>query len=43
MKMKALRDTKLPTLMQNYQVSEQKQEQVLEAVMSRDFKGELDG
>ena len=42
-KMKALRDTKLPKLMQEYQVSKQKQEQVLEAVMLRDFQGELDG
>ncbi len=42
-KMKALRDTKLPKLMQEYQVSKQKQGQVLEAVMSRDFQGELDG
>ncbi len=42
-KMKALRDTRLPTLMQEYQVSQQKQEQVLEAVISRDFQGELDG
>jgi len=43
MKMKTLRDTKLPTLMKEYQISEQKQEQVLEVVMSRDFQGELDG
>ena len=42
MKMKSLRDTKLPKLMQEYQVSKQKQEQVLESVMSRDFQGELD-
>ena len=41
--MKALRDIKLPKLMQEYQVSKQKQKQVLEAVMSRDFQGELDG
>ncbi len=43
MKMKALRDTKLPTLIREYQVSEQKQKQVLEAVISRNFQGELDG
>ncbi|MDQ7062412.1 MAG: type II toxin-antitoxin system HipA family toxin [Sulfurimonas sp.] len=42
-KMKALRDTKLPKLMQEYQVSQVKQKQVLEALMSRDFQGELDG
>jgi len=42
-KMKALRDMRLPQLMQEYKVSEQKQEQVLEAMMSRDFQGELDG
>jgi len=41
--MNALRNTKLPKLMQEYQVSKQKQKQVLEAVMSRDFQGELDG
>lgn len=43
MKMKALRDKKLPELMQEYQVSQKKQKQVLEAVMSRTFQGELDG
>lgn len=42
-KMKALRDTKLLKLMQEYKVSEQKQKQVLEAVTERDFQGELDG
>jgi serine/threonine-protein kinase HipA len=42
-KMKALRDTKLPKLMQEYQVSEQKYRQVLKAVISRDFQGALDG
>ena len=42
-KMKALRDIKLPKLMQKYKVSQQKQKQVLEAVISRDFQGELDG
>ena len=41
-KMKALRDIKLPQRMQEYKVSKQKQKQVLEAVMSRDFQGELD-
>jgi len=41
-KMKALREKKLPSLMQEYKVSAQKQKQVLEAVMSRDFQGELD-
>jgi len=41
--MKALRDTKLPKLMQEYQVSQLKQKQVLEAVLSRDFQGELNG
>lgn len=41
-KMKALRNEELPKLMQEYQVSTQKQEQVREAVMSRDFQGELD-
>lgn len=40
-KMKTLRDTKLPFLMKEYQVSIQKQKQVLEAVISRDFQGEL--
>ncbi len=42
-RMKALRDMKLPKLMQEYQVSKQKQKQVLEAATSRDFQGELDG
>jgi serine/threonine-protein kinase HipA len=42
-KMEALKSTRLPKLMQEYQVSKQKQEQVLEAVMSRDFQGGLDG
>ena len=42
-KMKALRDTKLSKLMQEYKVSHKKQKQVLETVMSRDFQGELDG
>ena len=42
-KMKSLRDRKLETLMHAYQVSKQKQQQVLKAVMSRDFQGELDG
>ncbi|MEA2110870.1 MAG: HipA domain-containing protein [Campylobacterota bacterium] len=41
-KMKALRNEELPKLMQKHQVSTQKQEQVREAVMSRDFQGELD-
>ncbi len=40
-KMKTLRDAKLPKLMQEYQVSKQKQKKVLEAVMLRDFQGEL--
>lgn len=43
MKMKALRETDLPSLMKKYQVSKQKQKQVLEAVNSRDFQGELNG
>jgi serine/threonine-protein kinase HipA len=42
-KMKMLRDIKLPKLMQKYQVSKQKQKQVLEAVILRNFQGELDG
>ena len=42
-KMKALRDTKLPELMQEYKVTKEKQLQVLDAVISRDFQGELDG
>ena len=42
-KMKTLRDIELPKLMQAYKVSEQKQKQVLEAVTTRDFQGELDG
>lgn len=42
-KMKVLKDRELPKLMQEYQVSKQKQKQVLKAVMSRDFQGELDG
>ncbi len=43
MKMKALRETKLPALMREYSVADQKQKQVLEAVALRDFQGELDG
>ena len=42
-KMQALRSTRLPKLMQEYKVSNQKQQQVLEAVFLRDFQGELDG
>ena len=43
MKMKALRETKLPALMTEYKIADQKQKQVLEAVALRDFQGELDG
>lgn len=43
LKMQGLRSTKLLKLMQEYQVSKQKQQQVLEAVSLRDFQGELDG
>jgi len=43
MKMQALRETKLPVLMREYSVADQKQKQVLEAVALRDFQGELDG
>ncbi|MEA1918987.1 MAG: HipA domain-containing protein [Campylobacterota bacterium] len=43
MNMKALRDKELAKLMQEYQISTQKQKQLLEAVVSRDFQGELDG
>ena len=43
LKMKMLRDTALPKLMKEYQVSKQKQEQLLEAVVERDFQGELNG
>ncbi len=39
--MKELRDTKLASLMKEYEVSRQKQAQVLEAVHARDFQGEL--
>ncbi|MCD6191736.1 MAG: HipA domain-containing protein [Sulfurimonas sp.] len=42
-KMNSLRDTKLLSLMAEYQISQMKQNQVLEAVMKRDFQGELDG
>ncbi len=42
-KMNSLRDTKLLSLMEKYQISQIKQEQVLQAVMKRDFQGELDG
>ncbi|MDQ7068741.1 MAG: type II toxin-antitoxin system HipA family toxin [Sulfurimonas sp.] len=42
-KMKAIRDIKLPKLMQEYQLSKQKQKQVLTSVSSRNFQGELDG
>jgi len=43
MKMKILREQELPSLMQKYNVSLKKQTQVLEAVNTRDFQGELDG
>lgn len=43
MKMKALREVSLPTLMTEYKVADQKQKQVLEAVALRDFQGGLDG
>ncbi len=42
-KMKLLRDTKLPKLMQEYRVSDSKKKEVLKAVKVRDFQGELDG
>ncbi|NOQ29805.1 MAG: type II toxin-antitoxin system HipA family toxin [Helicobacteraceae bacterium] len=42
-KMKAHRDTELPKLMKEHQVSPKKQLQVLRAVTLRDFQGELDG
>jgi len=42
-KMNSLRETRLLYLMEEYQVSQIKQEQVLEAVMKRNFQGELDG
>ena len=41
LKMKSLRECKLPSFMQKYQVSKKKQEEVLEAVNQRDFQGEL--
>ncbi len=42
-KMKVLRDTELLVLMKEYEVSDVKQKQVLKAVISRDFQGELNG
>lgn len=43
MKMKELRDVKLPYLMKEFQISQHKQKEVLDAVNSRDFKGGLNG
>jgi len=40
--MKNLRDTKLFSLMNQYKVSEDKQQQVLQEIMKRDFQGQLD-
>jgi serine/threonine-protein kinase HipA len=42
-KMKILRESKLPILMKDHQVSIKKQKEVLDAIHQRDFKGELDG
>lgn len=39
--MKNLRDTKLVPLMNQYNISQKKQDQVLQEVMQRDFQGEL--
>jgi len=43
MMMKELREKKLEALMQEYEISKIKQEEVLRSVSQRDFKGELNG
>jgi len=43
MMMKELREKRLEGLMQEYKISKTKQEEVLKAVLQRDFKGELNG
>jgi serine/threonine-protein kinase HipA len=43
MMMKELREKRLEGLMQEYAISQTKQEEVLKAVSQRDFQGELNG